>query len=84
MRLVTFFPAGSETTTIGALSSDGSLIVDLRRASIDLHYISDLITGGLLFIVTIISAPDLFGWWRSVRAAKVTTPEQEPVALEKS
>ncbi|MCX6386406.1 MAG: ABC transporter permease [Solirubrobacterales bacterium] len=47
-------------------------------------YISDLITGGLLFIVTIISAPDLFGWWRSVRAAKVTTPEQEPVALEKS
>ena len=37
MRLVTFFPAGSETTTIGALSSDGSLIVDLRRASIDLQ-----------------------------------------------
>jgi len=37
VRLVTFFPADSQASTIGALSPDGLLIVDLHRASVDLQ-----------------------------------------------
>jgi ribose/xylose/arabinose/galactoside ABC-type transport system permease subunit len=40
-------------------------------------YVSDLVTGGLLLVVTIFSAPDIIRWWRRTVPAR-----QRPVADE--
>ncbi|MEI7626551.1 MAG: ABC transporter permease [Actinomycetota bacterium] len=45
-------------------------------------YISSLITGGLLIVVTIVSAPDLLRWWRTVRPAKGSRAAKDIAAQE--
>jgi len=41
-------------------------------------YVSSLITGGLLVVVTIVWAPDLSRWFRTTRLARSVEPERAP------